>query len=164
MLHAVGAHATHGQRRTDADRRTAVLLLRNDPAWREWNSRKSARMCRGSHTFVHKVRRGLQSAEEERVSDAKRMVERAGTVYPMHTGRIGSIQEDRFAHVAGFKAGGSSCRSYRGLIWQPLPDGRRCHYRCNISGTSHRDHSRSTITDRAKGAGDHSRARTAASF
>lgn len=33
ILHAVGANETHGLRRTNADRRNAVRMLLNDPAW-----------------------------------------------------------------------------------------------------------------------------------
>jgi ParB-like chromosome segregation protein Spo0J len=42
ILFAVGANATHGLRRTNADKRRAVLTLLHDPEWRQWSDSEIA--------------------------------------------------------------------------------------------------------------------------
>ena len=45
ILHSVGANATHGLRRTNEDKRRAVMKMLNDPEWTEWSNREIARHC-----------------------------------------------------------------------------------------------------------------------
>jgi hypothetical protein len=45
ILHSVGANAEHGWRRTNEDKRRAVLTLLNDPEWRQWSDREISRRC-----------------------------------------------------------------------------------------------------------------------
>ena len=59
ILHPVGANVAHGIRRTNADKRRAVLMLLRDPEWRHWSSREIARRAGVSHPFVESVRAGL---------------------------------------------------------------------------------------------------------
>ena len=66
-------------RRSNADKRRAVLLLLQDEEWGKWNDSKIARACAVSHTFVASVR----SAYHETLQDSVRLVERGGTTYPM---------------------------------------------------------------------------------
>ena len=56
VLHSVGANATHGLRRTNADKRAAVLRLLGDPEWSQWGDRDIARRCGVTHPFVGKLR------------------------------------------------------------------------------------------------------------
>ncbi|ETX05035.1 MAG: hypothetical protein ETSY2_25345 [Candidatus Entotheonella gemina] len=58
-LYAVGANATHGLRRTNADKRRAALTLLQDEEWQRWSNREIARQCGVTHTFVAKLRREL---------------------------------------------------------------------------------------------------------
>jgi hypothetical protein len=58
-LHAVGANADHGLRRTNADKRFAVTTLLNDKEWGNWSDGEIARRCRVSQPFVSKVRNEL---------------------------------------------------------------------------------------------------------
>lgn len=58
-LYAVGANATHGLRRTNADKRRAALTLLQDEEWQRWSNREIARQCGATHTFVAKLRREL---------------------------------------------------------------------------------------------------------
>ncbi len=55
-LYAAGANATHGLRRTNADKRRAVLTLLEDEEWRGWSDREIARRCGVTHPFVAKLR------------------------------------------------------------------------------------------------------------
>jgi len=56
ILYAVGANATHGLRRTNADKRKVVETLLKDEEWRGWSDREIAKKCLVSHEFVRKMR------------------------------------------------------------------------------------------------------------
>lgn len=56
VLFACGANATHGLKRSDDDKRRAVLALLNDSEWRQWSDREIARRCNVSAPFVGKLR------------------------------------------------------------------------------------------------------------
>ena len=56
-LHAVGANTTHGLRRTNADKRKAVLTLLADDEWRAWSDREIARHCSVDGKTVAKLRK-----------------------------------------------------------------------------------------------------------
>lgn len=59
VLRAAGANATHGLRRTNADKRRAVELLLKDAEWAQWSDRKIADTCAVDHKTVADVRRSL---------------------------------------------------------------------------------------------------------
>jgi hypothetical protein len=59
ILHGIGANATHGLRRTQADKRRAVQRLLTDPEWAAWSDRKIAELARVNHKTVGKIRREL---------------------------------------------------------------------------------------------------------
>jgi hypothetical protein len=59
LLYAAGANATHGLRRTNADKRRAVLTLLQDEEWQRWSNREISRLCSVTHTFVGKLRQEL---------------------------------------------------------------------------------------------------------
>jgi hypothetical protein len=58
-LAACSANATHGLRRTNEDKRRAILALLRDPEWAKWSDRKIAETCKVDHKSVGKVRREL---------------------------------------------------------------------------------------------------------
>jgi hypothetical protein len=51
-LFSLGANATHGLRRTNEDKRRAVLTMLNDPEWRTWSDSEIARHCNVSDKTV----------------------------------------------------------------------------------------------------------------
>jgi ParB-like chromosome segregation protein Spo0J len=59
ILAAAGANATHGVRRTNADKRHAIERLLADPEWRQWSDREIARACLVDHKSVARIRREL---------------------------------------------------------------------------------------------------------
>jgi hypothetical protein len=63
VLFSVGANATHGLRRTNADKRKAVMTLLGDDEWSRWSDRKIADKCGVSHTFVSATREELKTPE-----------------------------------------------------------------------------------------------------
>lgn len=104
VLHSVGANAAHGMRRTNEDKRRAVLTLLNDPEWCGWADREIARRCGVHHETVGNLRPkpppqpvsgGFRQIAEPRT------VGRGGGTYPMNT--------------AGINAG----RLRPGLAWTP---------------------------------------------
>jgi ParB/Sulfiredoxin domain len=86
VLHAVGANATHGQRRTNADKHRAVLTLLDDEEWGKWSDREIAKRCAVSDRFVSSLRtvRSDTPAPSERTYTDKH-----GNVGTMDTSRIG---------------------------------------------------------------------------
>ena len=59
ILHAIGANAAHGLRRTQVDKRRAVERLLKDPEWARWSDRKIAKAARVDHKTVGTIRREL---------------------------------------------------------------------------------------------------------
>jgi hypothetical protein len=59
VLHGISANATHGLRRTQADKRRAVERLLQDAEWAAWSDRKIAELARVDHKTVGKIRREL---------------------------------------------------------------------------------------------------------
>jgi hypothetical protein len=57
ILFAVGANQSHGLRRSNDDKRNAVMVLLDDPEWAAWSDRDIAKACGVSHTFVAATRR-----------------------------------------------------------------------------------------------------------
>lgn len=86
ILYSAGVNATHGLRRTNEDKRRAVIRLLSDPEWAAWSDREIGRRCAVSHTFVVNLRKEL-SVNGLQI-DARR-VARGGTEYTMQTAAIG---------------------------------------------------------------------------
>ena len=59
ILAAAAANATHGLRRTQADKRKAVATLLRDPEWTKWSDREIGRACAVDHKTVARVRSEL---------------------------------------------------------------------------------------------------------
>jgi hypothetical protein len=59
ILYSVGANAQHGLRRTNPDKRKAVLTVLEDEEWSLWSDREIARRCGVSHDMVNRARRSL---------------------------------------------------------------------------------------------------------
>ena len=54
-LFAAGANADHGLRRTQADKRRAILALLTDPEWRDWSDKEIARRT-AQHPYADRAR------------------------------------------------------------------------------------------------------------
>lgn len=59
ILHSVGVNADHGKRRTNEDKRKAVLTLLKDDEWSKWSNRQIAKACKVSPGFVDIIRKDL---------------------------------------------------------------------------------------------------------
>lgn len=56
VLFSVGANTDHGLRRTNADKRCAVMVLLGDEEWSKWSDREIAKRCGVSDRFVNGLR------------------------------------------------------------------------------------------------------------
>jgi ParB-like nuclease domain len=112
VLFARGANASHGLRRSIADKKKAVLLLLMSEKWGQWSDHEIARQCNVSHPFVGKVRARLEMLPDEgrgsgdptagtpsegsaidapaSAAGRRRKVKRKGVSYCMKTAAIGS--------------------------------------------------------------------------
>lgn len=92
ILHSAGANAAHGLRRTNADKRRAVLMLLEDEEWATWADREIARRCAVDHTFVGRMRGSLVPNTSEPAP--RTYQDRHGNVSQMDTARIGRRTAD----------------------------------------------------------------------
>lgn len=66
-LHAAGANAGHGLKRTNADKRRAVRMLLDDADWQKWSNRRIAEHCGVSDPFVAELRSQLRTVSSCRI-------------------------------------------------------------------------------------------------
>ena len=89
VLHAVGANSEHGLRRTNEDKRRAVMMLLEDEEWAQWSDREIAGRCSVSPEMVH----GLRRTSLPTVGSERTYTTRHGTVASMDISRIGRRRE-----------------------------------------------------------------------
>lgn len=91
ILHSVGANATHGLRRTNEDKRRAVMKLLSDPEWSQWSDREIARQCGVAHPFVGKLRPARAAGDTGNRYQYERTFThpKTGQQTKMNTGNIG---------------------------------------------------------------------------
>ena len=78
VLYSLKANATHGLRRTNADKRKAVETLLKDAEWATWSDRKIAEVCGVGHPFVAAIRKpevAVKQQENRAASAAKKKQE-----------------------------------------------------------------------------------------
>ena len=104
ILYSVGANATHGLRRTNEDKRRAVMMLLNDPKWAKWSDREIARRCVVDNSFVSRMRESIQpapSVDKQQIEQpVERTVQRNGTTYQQNTRNIGHAASKVIAQIA----------------------------------------------------------------
>lgn len=64
-LYAIGANDEHGLRRSNEDKRKAVMMLLDDVEWSEWNDSQVAKAARVSIVMVAKIRSALGLKKDE---------------------------------------------------------------------------------------------------
>jgi ParB-like chromosome segregation protein Spo0J len=78
ILYSCGANADHGLKRSNEDKRRAVMRLLDDEQWRAWSDREIARAAQVDNKTVATIRGELHLRNS---SDATRTVARGGTTY-----------------------------------------------------------------------------------
>lgn len=89
ILYSVGANAEHGLRRTNADKRRAVLRLLQDAEWSQWSNREIARRCKVDEKTVRNLRNELTADNPQLDTASRTYTTRHGTVATMNTANIG---------------------------------------------------------------------------
>jgi len=64
VLYATGVNAKHGLRRTQADKRRAILTVLRDPEWSRMSDREIGKRCQVDHKTVGSVRREMTGGGE----------------------------------------------------------------------------------------------------
>lgn len=89
VLFSVGANAAHGLRRSNEDKRKAVLTLLRDEEWSTWSDREIARQCAVGHQMVAPLREKLTG----RATSERTYTDRHGNTSTMNTAAIGKRAE-----------------------------------------------------------------------
>ena len=91
ILHSVAANSAHGLRRTNDDKRRAVLTLLEDAEWSQWSNREIARRCAVGDHLVADLRAGLTAFSRSENADHQRVyTTKHGTEAVMNTANIGA--------------------------------------------------------------------------
>ena len=95
VLYSAGANTSHGLRRTNADKRRAVMMLLNDPEWSQWSDREIGRRCNVSSMFVGGLRSEARTVNIYS-SEKKYTQTRNGKeyTYTMNTSSIGKSKPE----------------------------------------------------------------------
>lgn len=88
VLYSLTANATHGLKRTNADKRKAIKTLLADTEWSSWSDNKIAKAAGVTDKTVGAVRKAISGNSEDEQS-TRRTVERNGKAYQQNTSRIG---------------------------------------------------------------------------
>lgn len=89
VLFSVAANQEHGLRRTNADKRKAVLTLLNDEEWSTWGDREIGRRCGVHHVTVGKLRRESSLVKFTSENSPRTYTTKHGTEATMKTAHIG---------------------------------------------------------------------------
>ena len=128
ILRSLGANSDHGLRRTNADKRRAVMLALNDPEWSQWSDREIARRCNVSPMLVGELRSSSTvSSYSERKTGDGRIMNTSNIGKPAPTAQ--SVKRlTTFTYYPGMKADCRVCE-FNGLPhihdnWTPAREGR----------------------------------------
>lgn len=104
ILYSVGANSNHGLRRSNEDKRKAVLTLLEDEEWSQWSNEEISRKCAVSAPTVSKYRDSI--SKNFRDEPTKRKVKRGDQEYTVDTSNIGKSEtssHDFFENGGMFK-------------------------------------------------------------
>ena len=89
VLYSVGVNSAHGLRRSNEDKRKAVMTILDDVEWAEWSDITIAKKCQVTSAFVGRVRKSLNLE-----STTRKYVNQHGTVVSVDTKNHGRpVQE-----------------------------------------------------------------------
>jgi len=105
LLYSAGANATHGLRRSNADKRRAVEVLLNDEEWSAWSNHEIARKTNTSPAFVASLKADHTSNVSSMDSENRTFIHpKTGQPATMSTANIGKTapSQNGAAPVAGY--------------------------------------------------------------
>jgi uncharacterized ParB-like nuclease family protein len=89
ILHSVGANAQHGLRRTNEDKRRAVMTLLRDDEWKQWPDAQVARQCGVGRHFVRKIRDEITWTPSTSEPEYRKYIDKYGNERVMNVANIG---------------------------------------------------------------------------
>jgi hypothetical protein len=120
VLFAVRANQAHGLRRTNDDKRRAVMTLLNDEEWGKWSNREIARRCAVHPSLVDGMR-GASLPVSGSEKPHRTYTTKHGTEATMNTEKIGrkisaaaAQREDRLVREGAAIVGASSGGTHEG--------------------------------------------------
>ncbi len=78
MLYAAGANREHGVRRTNEDKRKAVIVLLKDSEWKKWADTEIGKACGVSASMVAKYRDWLRPEKSATDEEVRSYIDRRG--------------------------------------------------------------------------------------
>lgn len=92
ILHSLGANETHGLRRTNADKRKAVMTMLNHAEWQAWSENDIAKRCCVSNHLVADVKKSLTLFSPSEKPEERIYTTKHGTTATMNTANIGKTK------------------------------------------------------------------------
>ncbi len=65
QMYSFGVNAFHGLKRSNADKRKAVLTLLDDPEWNQLSNRELGKIANVSHQYIFKLRKEIKAKNKE---------------------------------------------------------------------------------------------------
>jgi len=99
ILYSVGCNANHGLRRTNADKRKAVMILLQDDEWKCWTDGAIAKQCCVDRSTVTKIRNShvtFTSDNQElpnKQPQERTYINKHGQTATMNTSNIGKTKQ-----------------------------------------------------------------------
>lgn len=82
IRYALSANSSHGLRRSNADKRNAVLVALADPEWAQLSDRQIADLCGVSQPFVGRIRKELSESIDNGYQCSDTIICKDGREYP----------------------------------------------------------------------------------
>lgn len=96
VLYSLSANATHGLKRSNADKRKAVMTMLQDKEWSQWSDREIARQCKVSNHLVADGRQSLTGNSPSSLVSPRKTYKKNGVTTVMNTAAIGKSKEDDY--------------------------------------------------------------------
>jgi hypothetical protein len=95
ILYSLGANASHGLRRSSADKRRAVEMMLKDSQWSQWSGREIAKQCGVDEKTVRNMRDELHAENPQNENSGRTFIHhKTGKPTQMKTAKIGENKGD----------------------------------------------------------------------
>lgn len=105
ILYSCGANASHGMRRTNEDKRRAVMRMLEDAEWSTWSNYVIAEKCAVSEITVRRHRDEILTTTMSQLEPSERTyITKHGTITTMNVSNIGSRPESPAMNITQFQS------------------------------------------------------------